>query len=197
MSIPPAADLSTALGGPPARRGAVGLRRCHDCDLLVEVGEVPPGSRARCGRCGALLFAHKKDPARRALALYAAALALWVVSNAFPFMTLKLEGQEQPSRLLSGALSLYNDGLWQLALLVLLFVIVFPLGKILMNLAVLLAVHQGRRPRWMKQALPLGGDAAPVGDDRGLPAGRAGRVRQAAGPGEHRHRPVDDRVRRR
>jgi paraquat-inducible protein A len=133
------------------RRGAVGLRRCHDCDLLVEVGEVPPGARARCGRCGALLFAHKKDPARRALALYATALALWVVSNAFPFMTLKLEGQEQPSRLLSGALSLYRDGLWQLALLVLLFVIVFPLGKILMNLAVLLAVHRGRRPPWMKQ----------------------------------------------
>lgn len=131
------------------RSGAVGLRRCHDCDLLVEVGEVPPGARVRCARCGAQLYSHKKDPVRRALSLYLASLLLWVVANAFPFMTLKLEGQEQPSLLLSGALSLYRDGLWQLALLVLLFVVVFPLGKILMNVAVLLAVHRGRRPGWM------------------------------------------------
>lgn len=127
----------------------VGLRRCHDCDLLVEIGRVPPGAEVQCGRCGAELFAHKKDPIRRALALYWASLMLWIVANAFPFMTLKLEGQEQPSLLLSGALSLYHDGLWELALLVLLFVIVFPLGKILMNLAILTAVQQGRRPSWL------------------------------------------------
>jgi uncharacterized paraquat-inducible protein A len=48
----------------------VGLRRCHDCDLLVEIGRVPSGTSVDCGRCGAELFAHKKDPIRRALALY-------------------------------------------------------------------------------------------------------------------------------
>jgi paraquat-inducible protein A len=118
-----------------------GLRRCHDCDLLVEVGSLPPGTSARCRRCGALLVASKHDPARRALSLYMAALVLWAVSNAFPFMTLRLEGREQPSVLLSGALSLYHDGLWQLAIIVVLFVIVFPLGKILLNLFVLLSLY--------------------------------------------------------
>jgi paraquat-inducible protein A len=64
-------------------------------------------------------------------------------------MTLELEGREQPSILFSGALSLYRDGLWELALLVLLFVIVFPLFKILLNLSVLFALHMDRRPRYM------------------------------------------------
>jgi paraquat-inducible protein A len=126
-----------------------GLRRCHDCDLLVELGSLPPRATARCVRCGALLAASKDDPARRALSLYMAALVLWVVSNAFPFMTLRLEGREQRSVLFSSALSLYRDGLWELGLLVLLLVIVFPLGKILLNLTVLVSLHLDRRNDWM------------------------------------------------
>ena len=132
-----------------AVESAAGLRRCHDCDLLVELGALPPRATARCVRCGALLAASKDDPARRALSLYAAALVLWAVSNAFPFMTLRLEGREQRSVLFSSALSLYHDGLWQLALIVLLFVIVFPLGKIVLNLTVLLSLHMDRRRDWM------------------------------------------------
>lgn len=134
---------------------ALGLRRCHDCDLLVEVGPVPVGTSARCGRCGALLAATKKDPARRALSLYLTALFLWIIANAFPFMTLKLEGREQRSVLFSGAISLYRDGLWELGLLVLLLVIVFPLGKILLNLAVLFAVHSDRRPPYTARLFRL------------------------------------------
>jgi paraquat-inducible protein A len=125
------------------------LRRCHDCDLLVELGALPPRATARCVRCGALLAANKADPARRALSLHLAALVLWCVSNAFPFMTLRLEGREQRSVLLSGALNLYRDGLGELALLVVLFVVVFPLGKILINLAVLFSLYMSRRPPWL------------------------------------------------
>lgn len=136
--------IATLPAGPP-----VGLRRCHDCDLLIEIGHLAEGSRASCGRCGALLLAHNRDPARRALSLYVAGLVLWIVANAFPFMTLKLEGREQGTVLLSGALSLYRDGLWQLALLVVLFVIVFPLLKILINLGVLSALHLDRRPAYI------------------------------------------------
>jgi paraquat-inducible protein A len=128
---------------------AAGLRRCHDCDLLVELGSLPARAIARCVRCGALLAASKDDPARRALSLYLAAFVLWAVANAFPFMTLRLEGREQRTILFSGALSLYKDGLWELGLLVLLLVIVFPLGKILINLAVLLSLHMARRPPWL------------------------------------------------
>lgn len=151
--LPVVAALSAVEGG--HRSAAVELRRCHDCDLLVELGEIPVGASAKCGRCGAVLFVQRADPVRRALSLYSAALVLWVVANAFPFMTLKLEGREQESYLISGAFDLYRDGLWQLGLLVLAFVIVFPLGKILLNMAVLLSLHLERRPSFMPRLFRL------------------------------------------
>jgi paraquat-inducible protein A len=138
-----------AFGARPIRHKVLGLRRCHDCGLLQELPPIPEGTEARCGRCGALLAAHRRDAARRALALYVTALLLWVVANIFPFMTLSIEGRAQSSVLVSGALSLYHDGLWELALIVFLFVIVFPLGKILINMSVLLPLHLGRRPRYI------------------------------------------------
>jgi len=123
--------------------------RCHDCDLLHEVQVVPRDARALCARCGALLFAEKRDTVERTLALELGALILWAVANAFPFMTLELGGRRQPSHLVSGVFGLYDDGLWQLALLVLLFVIVFPLLKILSHLFVLVPLHLGWRPRYL------------------------------------------------
>lgn len=125
------------------------LRRCHDCDLLLELGDIPWGGRALCSRCGAVLFVNRVDPVGRALALHLAALVLWVVANAFPFMTLKLEGREQASVLFSSVLFLYRDGLWPLALVVFLFVILFPLGKILLNLGVLVAMRLNWRPPFL------------------------------------------------
>jgi paraquat-inducible protein A len=128
---------------------AVRLLRCEDCDLLHRVQPIAEGLRARCGRCGALLFAHKRDPLHRAAALYLAALALWGVANGLPFLTFELEGRKQPSLLVSGPISLYRDGLWQLAAIVFLFVIAFPLVRIVSNLLVLLPLLAGRRPRWI------------------------------------------------
>jgi paraquat-inducible protein A len=131
---------------PPAP-AAVPLRRCPDCGLLYEVRAIPVGSRARCGRCGAVLLTNKRDATRRALSLYLAALVLWIVANCFPFMTLEMGGRAQPSHLVSGALDLYRDGLWELAAVVFLFVIALPLAKILASLTVIVPMHFGRRLR--------------------------------------------------
>jgi paraquat-inducible protein A len=133
----------------PALRPAAHLRRCHDCDLLIELGEIPAGGHARCSRCGAVLLVNRENPVGRALALYLASLLLWGIANAFPFMTLKMDGREQTSILLSGALHLYNDGLWSLSIIVALFVIVFPLMKILLNTGVLVAIKMNSRPPFL------------------------------------------------
>lgn len=125
------------------------LLLCHDCDLLHEVSGVPEGSRAVCGRCGAVLFANKPDGTSRGIALALAALVFWIVANSFPFLTMEIGGRLEPSRLGSGVIGLYDDGFGELALLVLLFAIVFPLLKILSYLAVLVPLHAGRRPRYL------------------------------------------------
>ncbi|MEO8605903.1 MAG: paraquat-inducible protein A [bacterium] len=131
------------------------LRRCHDCGLLQQIPALPLGSRAACPRCGGGLLAHKRDDVQQSLALYLTALLLWVVANSFDFLTFSLEGRAQPSRLISGAIDLWRDGLGELALLVFLFVILFPLGKILINLAVLLPLHFERRPRYLAPGLRI------------------------------------------
>ncbi len=140
--------MSNASGG-SAAVAAARLLECEDCALLHRVRPIAEDSRATCGRCGALLFAHKRDALQRSTALYLAALILWGVANGLPFLTFELEGRRQPSLLISGPLSLYRDGLWELAAIVFLFVIAFPLLRIVTSLCVLLPLQAGRRPRWL------------------------------------------------
>ena len=127
---PPASEPSRAL-----------LIRCHECDLLQSVGTVPSDTSATCSRCGATLFAYKPHGFERAFILYLAALLLLLIANAFPFLTLKVQGQLQSSHLISGAIDLYRKGMPEIAVAVILFVVVFPLLKILIGLAVVGPAH--------------------------------------------------------
>ena len=115
----------------PEFDGRVLLIRCHDCDLLQRIGSVPPEASARCPRCGATLFAHKPHGFERAFVLYLSALLLLLIANAFPFLTLKVQGQVQsePSDLRRHRP--LPHGMPEIAVAVVLFVVVFPLLKIL------------------------------------------------------------------
>ena len=72
-------------------------------------------------------------------------LILFVIANVFPFMTFKLHGRVQEAILSSGIKELYDQGLWPLAILVLLVSIVFPLVKIVGLLYVLVPLQFKRR----------------------------------------------------
>ena len=88
---------------------------CHECGLIQRMRPLPVGARACCGRCGAVLYRERRDSLHRVLMLTFAALILFVLAHAFPFMTFKLEGREQLSTLLSGVVGLFRDGMWPLA----------------------------------------------------------------------------------
>ena len=134
---------------------------CHECGLIQRMRPLPVGARACCGRCGAVLYRERRDSLHRVLMLTFAALILFVLAHAFPFMTFKLEGREQLSTLLSGVVGLFRDGMWPLAALVLCAASLFPLLKLLGNLCVLLPLHFGRAPpfvtrvfRWIEVIHP-------------------------------------------
>ena len=91
------------------------------------------------------MFSVKPDGFERAFVLYLTALLLLCVANAFPFLTLKVQGQVQSSHLISGAIDLYRQGMWEIAVAVVLFVVVFPLLKILIGLAVVGPLTFGRK----------------------------------------------------
>jgi paraquat-inducible protein A len=119
---------------------------CHECGTVQRMRTLPEGGAARCGRCGAMLYRQRRDSIETALQLTLAALILFVVANTFPFLTFELEGRADTSTLLSGAWSLYEQGMWPLALLVLLTATVVPLVWLLSAVYVLLPLRLGRLP---------------------------------------------------
>ncbi|MCP8690229.1 paraquat-inducible protein A [Marinobacterium sedimentorum] len=126
---------------------------CHDCDLLLSRPRVPPGSVAQCPRCGSTLIVRSVNSIERTLALAIAGLILFVPANLYPLLTLEALGIRQSQTVFSSAMSLYNDGLWLVALLILLFAILVPLVKLLLLLYISASLH-GRR-FWRGTALAL------------------------------------------
>ncbi len=118
---------------------------CHECDLLHRIAPLAPGGKALCSRCAAPLYRNVPDSLERACALYLAALLLWVMANAAPFVSLKLSGRVEENLMLSGPLALARAGMPEVGLLVFLTSILFPFLTIVGTLYVLLPLRFGWR----------------------------------------------------
>jgi paraquat-inducible protein A len=101
---------------------------------------------ARCRRCNALLHRSVRNSLDRTLALTFAGVILFIVANSFPFLAFKLQGQETQTTLISGVQDLYDQGMWEIAILVLLTTIIVPLLQLLFSLYVLLPLKFNRTP---------------------------------------------------
>jgi paraquat-inducible protein A len=121
------------------------LIACHDCDLLQLKRSLRFGERAFCLRCGASLYAKKRDSFEHTIILAVTSLILFTMANAFPFMTFELHGRVQESLLSTGVGEFFERGMWELGLLVLAASIVFPFLKILGMLYVLVPLACNRR----------------------------------------------------
>jgi paraquat-inducible protein A len=104
---------------------------------------------ARCVTCDAKIFVRFERSVERTLALYLAALALFMVANAFPILSMSIGGQVNASTILDSAKALSDEGMWPLALAVGLAGCFLPLLQILGMLAVLLPLQLGWRAPWI------------------------------------------------
>jgi paraquat-inducible protein A len=136
-------------GTAPARTTAGEVIACHECGTVHRLPAMPDDTIARCVACGAKIFIRFEGSVERTLALYLAALALFVVANAFPILTMSIGGQTNASTVLDSAKALHDAGMWPLALAVGLAGALLPLAKILGMLAVLVPLQLGRRPPWI------------------------------------------------
>ncbi|MFM8331176.1 MAG: paraquat-inducible protein A [Candidatus Methylumidiphilus sp.] len=107
------------------------LAACHDCDLLLRPPRLKAGEKARCPRCGALLFESKDTGFSHTLALALASLVLFALANVNTMMTMKVGGRMQSGAIFSGVQELYAQGYWEIAALVFVVSILAPLAKIL------------------------------------------------------------------
>jgi paraquat-inducible protein A len=122
------------------------LVACHECDLLQHIPPQRQGGKACCRRCNAVLHRSVRDSLNRTLALTLAGLVLFVVANAFPFLSFKMQGQVTQTTLVTGVIDLYRQGMWELALLVLLTSVLVPLLQLTLLLYILLPIRLGRTP---------------------------------------------------
>jgi paraquat-inducible protein A len=122
------------------------LIACHECDLLQRLPKRQGKYVARCSRCNAMLHRGVENSIDRTLALTLAGVILFAVANSFPFLAFKLQGQETRTTLITGVLDLYNQGKWEIAILVLLTTIVVPLLQLLIQLYVFVPLKFDRIP---------------------------------------------------
>ena len=130
----------------PGRTGeSPSLVACPDCDLLNRL-DGPAAATLLCARCGAVLRRHRPNSIDRTLALVVAALLLFTLANAFPFLAMKSGGFVQENTLLSGVQELWRQGLRLLAALVFCTCVLVPAAQLTGLLAILLPLRLGRRP---------------------------------------------------
>jgi paraquat-inducible protein A len=120
------------------------MTHCPDCGLVQELPVLKGAETARCGRCGA--FLRSGGDLGNALALTFAALFLFAIANALPFMTFEFDGSEQTAYVLTGVSAFYSHGFVGLGMLVLFASFVAPLVRIMSLLYVLLPLQMGFVP---------------------------------------------------
>lgn len=123
---------------------------CHGCDLLVDVGSLRVGQKARCPRCGHFLTTLRADAVERVMAYAVAALVALIIASSFPFLSFSSSGVESVMTLPQTPSSLWRNGLPFVATLVAAFIIFIPLAVLLLLLLLAVPLWRGRARPWLK-----------------------------------------------
>jgi len=118
---------------------------CPACDLAHRAGNAPVTVRTRCVRCHALVQRRENRHIDAAIALAAAALVLFLLSNAYPLVVINYNGTTRAATLLDAAEGLYSQGHAALAWLVFITTVLGPMLQIAMLLYVLIPLRGQRR----------------------------------------------------
>ncbi len=120
--------------------------------MLLDAPPLQEGAKAICPRCVSPLLSHERNSIHRTAALALAAGVLFVVSNCFPFMTLRSGFRESEMLLWQSASGLEEQGYTYLAFGVSIFILAAPALLIAGLLYLLLPLVWGRR---LPGAIPL------------------------------------------
>ena len=122
------------------------LIACHYCDLLQREIPLNPGCTASCSRCGAVLYRNATDSIDRTLAYTLAAIMLFVVANAFPIFAIEMQGDRSAISLYGAVLSLWDQRMKSISLVVMITTIVIPAVELLSMAYLLLPLKFRRLP---------------------------------------------------
>ncbi|MEI6745667.1 MAG: paraquat-inducible protein A [Methylococcaceae bacterium] len=126
---------------------------CPECDLLVRCGSAVVGEKEHCPRCHYLLHRPRAQSVVRTFALSLTGLCLLLPANLLPIVGIKILGSSHDGTLLSGVMTLFNEGMWGVAILVLLSSILFPMLSILLSLLISGHLYFNRPNRYLSEWL--------------------------------------------
>ena len=126
---------------------------CPECDLLQRLPVLPPGSKARCPRCGYMVASRTTDPVDRPLALTITALIALIIANTTPLMGLSAVGRSASTTIVGGAYDMWRQGQEVTAVIVAFCAVIAPTAYLLFLLTVLLAVRRPPAPHWVGEML--------------------------------------------
>ncbi len=136
---------------------------CEQCDAVYQRPRLGRREVAHCLRCDAELDRDTGKRLEQLLPLTIGALILFVLANAFPIVTIELQGLSADTTLIGAVIALTRDGMSEVALLVLATTLLFPLIQLAVLFYLLLPSSRQARPpgfvlllRMMQAARPWG-----------------------------------------
>ena len=144
------------LAGPDAA-----MRECPECGLFQMVPAMRPGNIAACTRCGALLRRRRRDALGTTLAFSITGLILFTVAATTPLLNLRIAGQQRSTTLAALPSAFDDQGIWQLAAVVLATTLLAPVLKLALTAGVIIGLRTEFAPstlaameRWRKRLTP-------------------------------------------
>ncbi|MGN7963978.1 paraquat-inducible protein A [Brucella sp. 22210] len=104
---------------------------------------------ARCTRCNATLEHYRSYSLRHAYAYGCVGAICFIMANFLPFIKLEIGGRAQEASLVTGIISLYDQGQWLLSLVVAFTMLIAPGIKLLSQLAALTSLHMRPPAVWL------------------------------------------------
>lgn len=101
------------------------LASCHICYKLADA------NLHKCPRCKAALYLRKPDSIQRTLALLITSCLLYIPANLYPIMITDQLGTSEGSTILGGVIILIHHDAVPVALVIFLFSVLVPLGKLM------------------------------------------------------------------
>lgn len=109
---------------------------CPECDLLLNKNTPIIGEKAHCPRCNYLLHNPSANSIARTFTLSLTGFFLLFPANLLPIVGIKLLGSSHDGTLISGVFTLFDEGMWGVAILVFLSSVLFPVLNILLSLLI-------------------------------------------------------------
>ena len=122
------------------------LIACAHCGIVHRRCALQAGETALCTRCGTVLWKHGRLDASGWLALTLAALVVFVIANAYPVVSMRVQGMSRAATLLDSVAMTWQQRYWVVAAMTGLAGFAMPLAQLLLQGWMLAFLAAGRRP---------------------------------------------------